>query len=56
VWRDKALRGGPSQRYSHVRGVKLQAQKILCLIFQAVQHGRRWAGQEARSSKRLIKL
>ena len=35
--------------HSHVRRFKQQAQKILCLSLQAVQHGRRWARQEARS-------
>jgi hypothetical protein len=35
--------------YSHVRHFKLQAQKNLCLYFKHFQHGRHWAGQEARS-------
>jgi len=34
---------------SHVRHFKLQAQKALCFYFKHFQHGRRWAGQEARS-------
>jgi pimeloyl-ACP methyl ester carboxylesterase len=34
---------------SHVRHFKQQARKIFACLFQAVQHGRRWARQEARS-------
>ena len=36
-------------KYSHVRHFKQQARKIFACLFQAVQHGRRWAKQEARS-------
>jgi hypothetical protein len=50
-------RPGWVERFSHVRRVKLQAQKILCLIFSGRSAWPPLAGQEARSSKRrLIKL
>jgi hypothetical protein len=35
--------------FSHVRRFKQQAQKIFACLFQAIQHGRHWARQEARS-------